>query len=405
MRVDQKTFWLGGGVIVIAVLIVSWVLVPNLAERVGWRWQEFWASTRRQVLQLPDTLPTAVSVAAAAPTPAMPTPEAVATLPPSPVPTQPRPAPPPQAELSGVTQVWQRVNNCGPATLAMALSFWGWKGTQANTANALKPDPNDRNVSPEEMAAYARKVGLHAEIRMGGTLPRVKDLIAAGFPVLLQTTVLLPEKGWEGHYTLVTGYSDERQQVTTQDSLRGPNFIQTYADLERDWRAFNFLYIVLYPPERQADLDAALGPDLDAQAALRRSASVAQAETARLTEQALAFAWFNLGTSLTASGEWAGAAGAYDAARQTGLPWRMLWYQHGPLEAYFQAGRYTEVVALAEATLAQADNIEEVYYWRGRARAALGDVAGAAEDWRAALGYNRNFAAPVQALAEAGLTP
>jgi tetratricopeptide (TPR) repeat protein len=286
----------------------------------------------------------------------------------------------------------------------MALSYWGWKGTQANTANALKPDPDDRNVSPEEMAAYARKVGLGAEVRVGGTLERVKDLIAAGFPVILETSLLLPEKGWEGHYTLLTGYSDERAQFTSQDSLRGPNYVQAYPDVEREWRAFNYLYIVLFAPERLAEVLAALGPDADPQVSLGQAAEIARRETGTLSAQDLAFAWFNLGTSLTVAGDWAGAAAAYDAARQVGLPWRMLWYQHGPLEAYFQAGRYPDVIALAEATLAQADGLEEVYFWRGRARLAQGDQAGAVADWRAAARFNRNYTAPALALGELGLT-
>ena len=45
------------------------------------------------------------------------------------------------------------------------------------------------------------------------------------------------------------------------------------------------------------------------------------------------------------------AAAAFDQARQIGLPWRMLWYQFGPFEAYYETGRYDEVIALADATL------------------------------------------------------
>jgi tetratricopeptide (TPR) repeat protein len=132
---------------------------------------------------------------------------------------------------------------------------------------------------------------------------------------------------------------------------------------------------------------------------------MARQETAALAGQDQAFAWFNLGTSLTLAADWAGAAVAYDAARQAGLPWRMLWYQHGPLAAYYQAGRYAEVITLADATLAQADGLEEVYFWRGRARLAQGDQAGAVADWRAAAHFNRNYTAPAEALGALGLAP
>ena len=67
-----------------------------------------------------------------------------------------------------------------------------------------------------------------------------------------------------------------------------------------------------------------------------------------------AFAWFNLGTGLTALGRFDEAGDAYDQARRIGLPWRMLWYQFGPFRAYYETGRYDEVIALADATLRTA---------------------------------------------------
>ena len=60
-----------------------------------------------------------------------------------------------------------------------------------------------------------------------------------------------------------------------------------------------------------------------------------------------------------------------------GLHFRMLWYQFGPYESYYATGRYDDVVALADAPLLTADNLEESYYWRGMARLAQGDRQGA----------------------------
>ena len=87
-----------------------------------------------------------------------------------------------------------------------------------------------------------------------------------------------------------------------------------------------------------------------------------------------ALAWFNLGSDLVALGQFEPAAAAYDRARQIGLPWRMLWYQFGPYESYHAVGRYDDVIALADTTLATANNLEESYYWRGMSRLAQGDV-------------------------------
>jgi len=405
-----------GALLLIGLAGVILLLIPNGYERVAWQTQQIYVRLRRAVLRLPDTLPTPVLVntgpataSALAPTADLTSTAGAATALTPRVASAGTPTPaesplPPNVEITGFTQVWQKVNNCGPASLAMALSHWGWKGTQANTASALKPNPDDRNVSPYEMADYARQIGLGAVVRMGGTLPLLKRLVAAGYPVLLETGLTLPDQGWEGHYTVVSGYSDSKDSFTTQDSLRGPNFQVPHKDLVDDWRAFNYIFVVLYPTHQEAEVLALLGPDADEKANAQRAAALAQEEIPGLSGQPLAFAWFNLGTSLNALGEYAEAANAYDQARVAQLPWRMLWYQTGPLETYYRVGRYADVITLAEATLQQAQNLEEMYYWRGQCLLAQGDKEGAIADWQEALRYNRNYAAARDALAMLGVT-
>ncbi len=50
-----------------------------------------------------------------------------------------------------------------------------------------------------------------------------------------------------------------------------------------------------------------------------------------------------------------------------------MWYQFGPFQAYYEVGRYDEVLALANATLATTTHVEELYYWKGMALRALND--------------------------------
>ena len=70
------------------------------------------------------------------------------------------PPPPPSARIGAVTHVWQTWNNCGPATVTMALSTLGRAESQAAAVNFLKTSKDDKNVDPSELVSYARARGL-----------------------------------------------------------------------------------------------------------------------------------------------------------------------------------------------------------------------------------------------------
>jgi tetratricopeptide (TPR) repeat protein len=128
----------------------------------------------------------------------------------------------------------------------------------------------------------------------------------------------------------------------------------------------------------------------------RRALDVARAELDADPEDR--YAWFSAGSNYLALGMPEQAAAAYDRARSLRLPYRLLWYQFGPLEAYLAVGRYQETIDLASANLQNADNLEESYYYRALARRALGDLKGADEDLRRALRYNPLFEPAARAL-------
>ena len=99
---------------------------------------------------------------------------------------------------------YQKFNNCGPANLAFALSFWGWKGSQMDTRAYLRPDQavDDKNVNPSEMVDYVvSQTAYKALARMGGDLSLLKALIAAGFPVLIEKGHEQPKEDGTTHAT------------------------------------------------------------------------------------------------------------------------------------------------------------------------------------------------------------
>jgi tetratricopeptide (TPR) repeat protein len=271
----------------------------------------------------------------------------------------------------------------------------------------LKPHWDDKNVSPHEMADYARSQGLSALVRVNGTAELLRRYVDAGIPVLVETW--LDHDGGMGHYRLVVGYDDAARQWLVYDSYisdgidpKGPypGIRIPYGEMDRLWRAFNGTYVLVYDQARAAAAQQILGDEADDALMWQRSLERAQAEAAASPDDPLA--WFNLGSSLAAQGRYAEAASAFDQARVIGLPWRMLWYQFEPFQAYYEAGRHTELLALADSVIATAGNIEETFYWRGKALQALGDADGARQAYQRAAELNSNYAEAQQALAEFG---
>ncbi|MDX2008378.1 MAG: C39 family peptidase [Meiothermus sp.] len=316
--------------------------------------------------------------------------------------------------LSGARHEYQRYNNCGPVTLGMAMSFWGSRDTQYQIAPVLKPNKQDKNVNASEMAEYARAQGYGVHYGWAGNLSLLKRLLAGGFPVIIETWFVTPDHGGMGHYRLLVGYSDSRGRFNAFDSYYGPKVTLGYGEMDGLWQVFGRKYLVIYPQARRARLEAVLGERMREGAEEKLALEAAQRETQ--AQPGNAFAWFNLGTQQLLAGDAAAAARSFDRSRALPVarrfdpirptnavnnwPWRMMWYQFGPYEAYFQTGRYAEVLALADDVLRRIPDHEESFYWRGRARQARGELAAARADFQAALRFKPRYPEAARALAE-----
>lgn len=300
---------------------------------------------------------------------------------------------PPNALLTGINYQKQTWNNCGPANITMALSFYGWQRDQHYAAQYLKPGGReDKNVSPDEMVEFVNNYSqLRALTRMGGNLDLLKSLISNNIPVIIETGYWLEGSDWLGHYQTIVGYDDNIGNFYIYDSNFGQNFVEGYIYLDANWQYFNRRFIVVYEPQRESLVMSLLGDHADEQQAAQIAAQTAQ-ETAIANPQE-AIAWFNLGTSLTFLGDYERAAVAFDRARQLEkLPWRMMWYQFEAYEAYYNVGRYEEVLSLADINITNSRQyLEEAFYWKGRALTALGRTTEAASAFRQALARNPDF--------------
>ena len=405
------------GLIVFAILLYQ---IPAINSRLSWRF-EVARTYVRNVLHPVGNVPTAIPQPAntVAPTIAIqPTqtndPQGASGVVTTIIPPTPTLAPPPaQAFLNSPPYEKQTANNCGPAALSMMLHMFGWNGSQKDISDVIKPVNGDRNVNPEEMAFWVRNYAgwLRIEYRVGGDLETLKRLLAAAYPVIVESTTALNREDsgwadddlWAAHYLLLTGYDDAAQTFTAQDTYRGPDKTIPYAQLESEWKPFNYVYLIIYLPEQEEAIKTILGSNWDADLNRQRALELAQAATA--ADASDSFAWFNVGSNLVYFERYDEANAAYDTSRELGLPQRMFRSQFGPFLANFHANRNNDLLALTEYALQRTEMSEETWLWRGWALYRDGDLNGAIKAWRKALSVRPGYEDALYALNFVGSTP
>ncbi len=410
----KKVFIGGAALVLAAVFLARW---EPVRRRLAWR-VDIARTYLRGVIYPADAMPTPLPPQPATPnsaTPNLATPDPATPnsltpnsatpnsltpnfpTPNSPTPNSPTPAPLPQTVTLPPPE-WEKQdwNNCGPATLAMYLRYYGWEGDQFDISRLLKPAREDRNVNPEELVYFVRtRAGwLGTFYRVGGDLDTIKRLLAAGYPVMVEEAFYFDEPYWPkddlwaAHYLLLTGYDETTREFTGQDSFHGPDQRTSYDALQEKWHPFNNLYLVVYPPEEEETIRTLLGKAWDEKASRQHALETAQAQTQSDPEDA--FAWFNLGSNLVYFERYAEAAGAFDEARRIGLPQRMLRYQFTPFFAYFHSGRTEDLLALTAYALQRTPNSEEALLWHGWGLYRQGKTTQAIAHFRAALDANPN---------------
>jgi tetratricopeptide (TPR) repeat protein len=384
------------GLVILGLLSFFLYQIPRVQNAINWRFEKYSIYVKNiinPVGPVPTALPVTPRPGTSTPIPAI---QSTATPANPSIPTGTSASLPPQVILDAPAWEQQTPNNCGPATLSMALHMYGWEGDQKDIAKQIKPVVADRNVNPEEMAYYVRNNAgwLNIQYRVAGNVQLLKKLIAARYPIMIEgTTSLDPNDAlgpnddlWAAHYLLLTGYDDATQSFTAQDSYHGANQTVTYEKLEEEWKPFNYLYIVLYLPQEEAEIKSILGSDFDE--AQNRQHALTLAQEATKADPNDAFAWFNLGSNLVYFERYDEAAQAYDKSRTLPLPLRMFRYQFGPFIAYFQSNRNDDLLVLTDYARGVTDMSEETWLWYGWALYRKNDFKGALAAWNKAISIN-----------------
>jgi tetratricopeptide (TPR) repeat protein len=191
--------------------------------------------------------------------------------------TAPPDALPVRAELTNVPFYAQEDLYCGPAALAMALSWSGEPVTQDVIAPQVYT-PGREGTLRSDMVGAARRNG-----RLAVPVNNLADLlgeIAAGHPVIVfQNLGLSSFTQW--HYAVAIGYDLDTQRIVLHSGTqeRRSTRLSTF---ERTWQRGDFWALVVLPPDR-LPATARLEPVLGAAAGLERAGRNEAAETAYRT--------------------------------------------------------------------------------------------------------------------------
>ena len=264
---------------------------------------------------------------------------------------------PQRAEVAGVPFYPQERYYCGPAALAMVMT---WSGDPV-TPDALVPEvytPSRQGTLRNDMVAAARRRG-----RLAVQVSDVRSLLAeitAGNPVVVFQNLALD---WfsQWHYAVAYGYDLEKREIVLHSGTDARLVTDLYA-FERTWKRGDYWGLVVLPPERlpatadeRSVLDAAAG--LERTGHHREAASAYLAILSRWRESFPA--WMGLGNTLYAQKDFSGAARAFREAtrRRPKAPaaWNNLAY------ALAAEGQHAEAQRAAEEAVRLAPESPHIY--------------------------------------------
>jgi tetratricopeptide (TPR) repeat protein len=289
--------------------------------------------------------------------------------------------------------IFQSFNNCGPASLSMLLSYYGKKVGQDELGQALRPfqnsqgDNDDKSVTFAELAKVAEEYNLITYHRPNGSIRMLKALIAEGLPVLTRTWLERNEN--IGHYRVVKGYNNERQIVIQDDSLQGANLKYSYSDFNDLWEKFSYEYLVLVPHEKDETVRKILADEVNPKVAWRKTAE--RLENQLKVEPENQIVRFNYSIALYHLQKFEQSVDEFEKI-ESALPFRTLWYQIEPIQAYYELGNFSKVFEITDNIINNQNRaFAELYYLRGKVYKKLGESNAAKTEFEKAVYYNINY--------------
>ena len=146
--------------------------------------------------------------------------------------------------IAGVPFIPQDEYQCGPASLAMVLQYYGAAVGQEEIAQALYL-PSVRGTLNLDLEFYARRRGFEARA-FAGTLDAAKAELRRGRPL-----IVFQDLGVVGfavpHFAVLLGYDDRARSVVLHSGTEAYRVVP-YDDFERSWARRRGWTLLVTPP-------------------------------------------------------------------------------------------------------------------------------------------------------------
>lgn len=128
---------------------------------------------------------------------------------------------------------WLERNYCGPACLAMVLNYWDETRSfsQRKIADEIY-DSESQATYNSELVLYPRTKGF-VSYSFQGNLRILKDVVGKDIPVIVLTKTI--KQIAKGHYRVVIGFDDDRDQIIFHDPYFGDRHAMTSEDFIKVW--------------------------------------------------------------------------------------------------------------------------------------------------------------------------
>jgi ABC-type bacteriocin/lantibiotic exporter with double-glycine peptidase domain len=129
-----------------------------------------------------------------------------------------------------------KTDQCGPATLAGVLSYWGKSSDPVKLRQEMYL-AKLQGTLPMDLVAAAESYGLHVKM-VAGNIDQIRSELRQGRPVLAMLNLgysFMPV----GHYVIVTGFDDQREGFYIHSAGK-PNRFISYKKFGQQWRKTDY---------------------------------------------------------------------------------------------------------------------------------------------------------------------